>query len=119
VYYYWFTKARPATRDGSAGADEAAVHSGEIEYALGNLATNRVYAWTAADDKVSATLEGYFANFIKTGDPNGAGLPHWPAATPKDGGLVRQEIGLDTHTFVDRDAARHEFLQRIGAGIRP
>lgn len=119
VYYYWFTKARPATRDGSAGADEAAVHSGEIEYALGNLATNRVYAWTAADDKVSATMEGYFANFIKTGNPNGAGLPHWPAATLQDGGLSRQEIGLDTHTIVDRNTARYEFLQRIGAGIRP
>jgi para-nitrobenzyl esterase len=119
VYYYRFTKARPAMRDGSAGADEAAVHSGEIEYALGNLATNRVYAWTAADDKVSAMMEGYFANFIKTGNPNGSGLPHWPAATPKDGGLRRQEIGVDTDTIVDRDAARYEFLQRIGAGIRP
>ena len=119
VYYYWFTKARPATHDGSAGADEAAVHSGEIEYALGNLATNRVFAWTQADGKVSATMEGYFANFIKTGDPNGSGLPHCPAATPKDGGLLRQEIGTDTHTIVDRDAARYEFLQRIGAGILP
>ena len=119
VYYYLFTRARPATRDGGAGADEAAVHSGEIEYALGNLATNRVYAWTAADDEVSATMEGYFANFIKTGDPNGSGLPQWPAAAPKDGGLRRQEIGVDTHTIVDRNAARYEFLQRIGAGIRP
>jgi para-nitrobenzyl esterase len=113
VYYYLFDKARPAKRDGSAGPDYAAVHSGEIEYALGNLATNRVYAWTAADRKVSATMEGYFANFIKTGNPNGAGLPHWPAAVRKDGGLLRQVIGVHTHSIVDRDAARYEFLQRI------
>jgi para-nitrobenzyl esterase len=112
VYYYYFTKARPARRDGSAGPDPAAVHSGEIEYALGNLATNRVYAWTDADHAISATMAGYFANFIKTGDPNGSGLPHWPAATPKDGGLLRQEIGVDTHTMIDRNAARYEFLQR-------
>jgi para-nitrobenzyl esterase len=113
VYYYLFEKARPAKRDGSAGPDYAAVHSGEIEYALGNLGTNRVYAWTADDQKVSATMEGYFANFIKTGNPNGAGLPHWPAAVRKDGGLLRQLIGVHTHSTVDRNAARYEFLQRI------
>ena len=116
VYYYYFTKARPAKRDGSAGPDPGAVHSGEIEYALGNLATNRVYAWTGDDRKVSATMEGYFANFIKTGNPNGANLPNWPAAKPKDGGLLRQAIGVDTHTIVDRNAARYEFLQRVEPG---
>ena len=113
VYYYYFDQPRPAKRDGSAGPDAGAVHSGEIEYALGNLAGNRVYAWTAADHRVSAVMEGYWANFIRTGDPNGPGLPHWPAAADKDGGLLRQAIGADTHTFVDRNAARYEFLQRF------
>lgn len=111
VYYYFFTKARPAKRDGSAGPGTGAVHSGEIEYALGNLSGNRVYAWTDADRKVSSLMQGYFANFIKTGNPNGEGLPHWPAATPKDGGLLRQVIGVHTHTIVDRKAPRYEFLQ--------
>ncbi|HJU25607.1 MAG TPA: carboxylesterase family protein, partial [Rhodanobacteraceae bacterium] len=115
VYYYWFDKARPAKRDGSAEPDELAVHSGEIEYALGNLSTNRVYAWTAADHKVSATMEGYWANFIKTGDPNGDHLPHWPPAAQKDGGLLRQVIGVHTRTIVDRRAPRYEFLHRIEA----
>lgn len=119
VYYYWFDKARPAKRDGSAGPDELAVHSGEIEYALGNLSTNRVYAWTAADRKVSATMEGYWANFIKTGNPNGNDLPHWPPAMQKDDGLLRQVIGVHTHTMVDRRAPRYEFLQRIEADAHP
>ncbi len=113
VYYYYFTQARPARRDGSAGPDPGAVHSGEIEYALGNLSGNPVYAWTTDDRQVSATMEGYWANFIKTADPNGPGLPHWPAAADKDGGLLRQVIGVTTHTRVDHDAARHEFLQRM------
>jgi para-nitrobenzyl esterase len=112
IHYYYFTKARPATRDGSAGPGTGATHSGEIEYALGNLARNPAYAWTPADQQVSATMEGYFANFIKTGNPNGAGLPDWPAAAPKDGGLLRQAIGTDTHSFIDRRAARYEFLER-------
>lgn len=112
VYYYYFAKARPAKRDGSAGPDAGAVHSGEIEYALGNLATNHVFAWTDEDRKTSTAMEGYFANFIKTGNPNGAGLPHWPAAMPKDGGLLRQVIDANPHTIIDRNAARYEFLQR-------
>jgi para-nitrobenzyl esterase len=113
VYYYYFAQARPAKRDGGAGPDRGAVHSGEIEYALGNLSNNDVYAWTAADHHVSATMEGYWANFIRTGSPNGPGLPHWPAVAPKDGGLLRQVIGIHTHTRVDRNAARYGFLLRI------
>jgi para-nitrobenzyl esterase len=113
VYYYYFTQPRPARRDGSAGAGTGALHSGEIEYALGNLSGNPVYAWTGKDRAVSSTLQGYFANFIKTGDPNGAGLPHWPAATPAQGGLWRQSIGARTHAVVDRNAPRYEFLQRV------
>lgn len=112
VYYYYFTQARPAKRDGSAGPDAGAVHSGEIEFALGNLSTNHVFAWTAADRHVSEIMEGYWANFIKTGNPNGAGLPNWPAVASKDGGLLRQVIGVDTHVSVDHNAARYEFMQR-------
>lgn len=112
VYYYYFTKARPAARDGSMGPGTGAVHSGEIEYALGNLPGNHVYAWTAVDHRVSSVMEGYFANFIKTGNPDGPGLPHWPASVPRDGGLLRQVIGIDTHTKIDHGASRYEFLER-------
>lgn len=116
VYYYYFTQARPAKRDRSSTPDAGAVHSGEIEYALGNLSGNDVFAWTAADHHVSNIVQGYWVRFIKTGNPNGAGLPKWPVAADKDGGLLRQVIGADTHPMVDRDAARYEFLQRVEAG---
>ena len=62
-----------------------AVHSAEIEYAMGNLTTNTVYAWTPDDYKVSAVMQAYFANFVKTGNPNGKGLVKWP--TVNDGYL--------------------------------
>src|SRR5204863_5117922 len=89
VYRYLYGRPRPqmnaAVPGGNASAPgppaaRGAVHSAEIEYAMGNLATNKVFAWTPDDYKVSEIMEGYFANFVKTGNPNGQGLAQWPAA---------------------------------------
>jgi para-nitrobenzyl esterase len=70
-YRYLYEKPRPGNK--------GAVHSAEIEYAMGNLATNKVFKWTEEDYIVSKTMQSYFANFIKKGDPNGKGLPKWNA----------------------------------------
>lgn len=115
VYFYYFVQPRPAKRHPEAGEqpDTGAVHSGEIEYALGNLDGNQVYAWTPADRQTSATMEGYFAQFIKTGNPNRQGLPNWPAVKASGGGLLRQVIGAHTHTDIDHGAARQAFLQQF------
>jgi len=61
-----------------------AAHASEIEYCMGNLHLVDTYAWTEADYKVSETMQNYFANFIKSGNPNGGKLPEWPAAKPYD-----------------------------------
>ncbi len=115
VYFYYFAQPRPAKRRPAPGErpDAGAVHSGEIEYALGNLDGNQVYAWTPADRTTAQVMEGYVAQFIKTGNPNAAGLPHWPAVRPEDGGLLRQTIAAHTRTEVDRGAARQAFLQQF------
>ncbi|SEJ32586.1 carboxylesterase/lipase family protein [Frateuria terrea] len=113
VYFYLFARPRPAKRHPSPGErpDPGAVHSGEIEYALGNLDSNPVYAWTPADHKVSRVFEGYVEHFIKTGNPNGHGLPAWPAVSKAGGPVARQRIDVDTRTVHDTGAARQAFLQ--------
>jgi para-nitrobenzyl esterase len=84
-----------------------AVHSAEIEYALGNLDTNKVYAWTPEDYRVSKTMQAYFANFIKKGDPNGPGLPAWPAV---ERGKPAPVMRLDVESRADVEKHRERYL---------
>ena len=58
-----------------------AVHSADIEYAMGTLDTNEFYDWQEEDYAISKLFLTYYANFCKTGNPNGEGLPHWTAIT--------------------------------------
>ena len=118
VYRYFYAHPRPAMRPETnqppAPPPTGAVHSAEIEYALGNLATNPVYAWTDDDYTVSKLMEGYFANFIKTGDPNGPGLPEWPAVGGgKDGPerFMRIDVTPQAQTSTVRD--RYLLLDRL------
>src|SRR5207245_8206758 len=98
--YYLYARVRPRWIADTSGNPSpwGAVHSAEIEYALGNLDVNPRYAWTNEDRKVSATMSAYFANFIKTGNPNGKGLPGWPKASLNAAKIRRQVIDADTRS---------------------
>ena len=99
TYYYYYAHVRPRfLNDPGSQPGWGAVHSAEIEYALGNIDTNPIYAWTDADRKVSATMSAYWANFIKTGSPNGPGLPDWPKASLDGSKIRRQMIDIDTRS---------------------
>jgi len=60
-----------------------APHGGEIGYVFGTLSSGRGGTPTAEDQAVSRMAQGYWVNFVKKGDPNGAGLPVWPRHDPK------------------------------------
>ena len=78
-----------------------AIHSSDIEYAMGNLSTNTVFAWNADDYAISDIFESFYANFIKTGNPNGLGLPEW---TPINGQAVDPVMQIDTNTYQKIDS---------------
>jgi para-nitrobenzyl esterase len=101
-----------AARANAAPPPRGAVHSAEIEYALGNLASNKVYDWTPDDYKISKLMEAYFANFIKHGDPNGEGLPKWPALAADGSGDVMR-IDVDSRAVPQWDRAQKMFLDKL------
>ena len=119
TYFYYFTRVRPRWVGDTSGNPPpwGAVHSAEIEYALGNLDANPRYAWTADDRKVSATMSAYFANFIKTGDPNGKGLPAWPKASLDPAKIRRQVIDVDTHSAVFSEQRRYVAAEKLLEGL--
>jgi carboxylesterase 2 len=47
--------------------------------------------WTAEDYQIAKTMNAYWVNFIKTGNPNGPGLASWPASGSNSGTV--QEVG--------------------------
>jgi para-nitrobenzyl esterase len=71
VYLYYFTKD-----NGSLGN----AHGGEMPYAYGNL-WRHGWLYTDADYQLSDTMQRYWVNFVKTGNPNGDGVPRWEAVT--------------------------------------
>ncbi|WP_294391098.1 carboxylesterase family protein [uncultured Sphingomonas sp.] len=122
TFYYYFSRIRPPVVGGSIDtpAPLGALHSAEIEYALGNLETNPRYGWTADDRAVSRTMQGYFANFVRTGNPNGTGLPAWrkadAGAAAGEGTLHRQHIDVRTRDVPLVEQQRYRTLEPL---IRP
>ncbi len=86
VFNYFFTRRPTGDRGG-------AHHGAEILFAFGNLdmAPPKDQPWTDADRKVADTMSSYWVNYISTGDPNGPGLPRWPAFDAKSPTVM--EIG--------------------------
>lgn len=79
-----------------------AVHSADIEYAMGNLASNEFYDWQPEDYAISKLFLTYYANFCKYGNPNGEGLPQWTAI---NGQAVAPVMYIDVESGEKADAA--------------
>lgn len=130
VFRYRFCKIHPGLvsqnmEAGLAGgtkeksADEPATplkpgafHAEDIEYSMGTIPSSPAYAWTAEDFAVSEVFESFFVNFIKTGNPNGLGVPRWD---PINGEEVPPVMCIDVNSGQERDAsmqARYRLLDK-------
>ena len=96
AWLYYFSHAPDL--GGEYGTSLGAFHAAEIPYAFGNVHLGfgdggQALAQRDSDVEVARLMTGYWTNFAKNGDPNGADLPTWPA------------YGVDTDLALEINAA--------------
>jgi para-nitrobenzyl esterase len=112
VYFFHFAYVAQAARATSPGAR----HAAELVYVFDTLGSRTTRSQPPspvadADRQIARQMNAYWANFAKTGDPNGSGLPRWPAYTlandealeftRNDGPVARVKFKAAKMTFWD------------------
>ena len=78
AYYYYFDQHPDYPAD-SAQAGHGSPHGMEVEYVFGHPTGGPSGKPTVTDLAISDAMTTYWTNFAKYGDPNGKGMPNWPA----------------------------------------
>ncbi len=93
AYLYYFDRAP------SPDLPSGPVHGSDLGYVFGNAGSpfGLLHFPPGPQDRaLSDLMQSYWVNFAKSGDPNGPGLPHWPAFTVSS----QRVMYLDTHPHV-------------------
>jgi para-nitrobenzyl esterase len=89
VFLYQFDNPPPGM---NGSRTRGAVHSDELGFVWGNDDPQR--RWSAADNALSDKIQCYWINFMRTGNPNGVGLPRWAPYAESATALCLRSSGL-------------------------
>lgn len=105
-YLYFFTRRLP-------GDDLGSFHSAELWFEFETL--NRCWRpFTGVDFDLAVAMSDYYANFAKTGNPNGNGHPEWRPYTKED--PVYMELGVTRELKKADETPYQKFQKRLFPG---
>ena len=87
TYMYFWEHVLPGPDSQQYGA----FHSGELPYVMNTLYTCQGRNFTEEDHRIADMMSSYWVNFMRTGNPNGKGLAHWPSTVERPG--TTMELG--------------------------
>ncbi len=104
TYLYYFDRIPP----GPGRERYGAFHGSELSYVFNTQdAIDR--PWEETDRKLARLMIAYWTHFAATGNPNGPGLPMWPAFTPRE--ELAQELGERVGPRLYPNPAHLDFLE--------
>jgi para-nitrobenzyl esterase len=107
AYLYLFTMTITDPRAEGLGS----FHGLEIMYVFGNLDKVEYEGVDESDYELSEAMMTYWTDFAKEGDPNGEGVPEWPAYTAGD--APYQELGESITTGSNLFQQAYELVLQI------
>lgn len=105
AYIYQFSHV-PVDKPGFP--NYGAFHTSEVPFALHTLHMWK-RQWREVDFAVEKTMSDYWVNFVKTGNPNGEGLPEWISYDKSSGNIM--EIGDKSQLSAGLYKNEFEFLE--------